>query len=210
MKKIHKTKKTTPKTAAKVMKKKAKAPVRKSPQKKPVKKAAPRAVRKIPQKPALRTIKKKAVQKPKKPAAPENKPYVPSDKEPYMCPRQLEYFKQKLMDWRDDLIRESSMTLQDLKDTSLQEPDMNDRASVETDQSLELRTRDRMRKLIKKINAALGRIEDGSYGYCEETGDPIGLKRLEARPVATLCIEAQERHERKEKIFFDPQDADRK
>ncbi|MDD3669364.1 MAG: RNA polymerase-binding protein DksA [Alphaproteobacteria bacterium] len=127
-----------------------------------------------------------------------------------MCPKHLEYFRQKLLDWRADLIRESSMTLQDLKDTSLQEPDMNDRASVETDQSLELRTRDRMRKLIKKIDAALGRIEDGTYGYCEETGDPIGVKRLDARPVATLCIEAQERHERKEKVFFDPQDADRK
>ena len=127
--------------------------------------------------------------------------YKPSEKEEYMNEMQLEYFKQKLLDWRSELMKESETTLQDLKETNLAEADANDRASSETDQSLELRTRDRMRKLIKKINQALDRIEAGTYGYCEETGEPIGLARLEARPVATLSIEAQERHERKEKNF---------
>ena len=127
--------------------------------------------------------------------------YKPSKKEEYMNEMQLEYFKRKLLDWRSELMRESETTLQDLKETNLAEADANDRASSETDQSLELRTRDRMRKLIKKINQALDRIEAGTYGYCEETGEPIGLARLEARPVATLSIEAQERHERKEKNF---------
>lgn len=129
--------------------------------------------------------------------------YKPSKKEDYMNEKQLEYFRQKLLAWRGELVKESSETLQELKETTLNEPDMNDRASNETDQSLELRTRDRMRKLIKKINQALDRIEGGNYGYCEETGEPIGLARLEARPVATLSIEAQERHERKEKTQAD-------
>ena len=129
--------------------------------------------------------------------------YKPSKKEEYMCEKHLEYFRQKLLDWRSELVKESSFTLQDLKENNLNEPDLNDRASNEADQSLELRTRDRMRKLIKKINQALDRIENGTYGYCEETGEPIGLGRLEARPVATLCIEAQERHERKEKTQAD-------
>lgn len=129
--------------------------------------------------------------------------YKPSKKEEYMNEMQLEYFRQKLLNWREDLIKESNFTLQDLKETTLNEPDLNDRASNEADQALELRTRDRMRKLIKKINQALDRIENGTYGYCEETGEPIGLGRLEARPVATLSIEAQERHERKEKTQAD-------
>lgn len=132
--------------------------------------------------------------------------YKPSSKEEYMNEKQLEYFRQKLLTWREELIRDSALTLQELKETNLNEADLNDRASSETDQSLELRTRDRMRKLIKKINAALDRIEDGTYGYCEETGEPIGLGRLEARPVATLCIEAQERHERKEKNFAEEEE----
>lgn len=127
--------------------------------------------------------------------------YKPSPKEEYMCEMQLEYFKRKLLDWRAELMKESEATLQDLKENNMQEADENDRASSETDQFMELRTRDRMRKLIKKINQALDRIENGTYGYCEETGEPIGLARLEARPVTTLCIEAQERHERKEKTF---------
>ena len=127
--------------------------------------------------------------------------YKPSKKEEYMNEMQLEYFKRKLLDWRSELMKGSASTLQDLKDNNMNEADENDRASNETDQSLELRTRDRMRKLIKKINQALDRIENGTYGYCEETGEPIGLARLEARPVATLSIEAQERHERKEKTF---------
>ena len=129
--------------------------------------------------------------------------YKPSQDEEYMNERQLEYFRQKLIDWRAELVKNSEFTLQDLKETSLQESDLNDRASSETDQFLELRTRDRIRKLIKKINAALDRIENGTYGYCEETGEPIGLGRLEARPVTTLSIEAQERHERKEKMQSD-------
>ena len=127
--------------------------------------------------------------------------YKPSTKEEYMNEKQLEYFKRKLLDWRSELMKGSETTLQDLKENNINEADENDRASNETDQSLELRTRDRMRKLIKKINQALDRIENGTYGYCEETGEPIGLARLEARPVATLSIEAQERHERKEKTF---------
>ncbi len=126
--------------------------------------------------------------------------YKPSKKEEYMNEMQLEYFRQKLIAWRSELTKESEITLQDLRENNLREADENDRASNEMDQSLELRTRDRMRKLIKKINQALDRIEDGTYGYCEETGEPIGLGRLEARPVATLSIEAQERHERKEKV----------
>ena len=129
--------------------------------------------------------------------------YKPSQDEEYMNERQLEYFRQKLVNWRAELVKNSEFTLQDLKETSLQEADLNDRASSETDQFLELRTRDRMRKLIKKINAALDRIENGTYGYCEETGDPIGIERLEVRPVATLSIEAQERHERMEKTYDD-------
>ncbi len=129
--------------------------------------------------------------------------YKPSADEEYMNEMQLEYFRQKLLEWRDELVAASENTLQNLKENSLQETDLNDRASSETDQFLDLRTRDRMRKLIKKIEAALKRIEDGTYGYCEETGEPIGLGRLEARPVTTLCIEAQERHERKEKTQAD-------
>lgn len=129
--------------------------------------------------------------------------YVPSEKEEYMNEKQLEYFRQKLLAWKAELLKESEFTLQDLKETNLRAADLNDRASNEADQSLELRTRDRMRKLIKKIDSALARIAEGTYGYCEETGEPIGLKRLEARPVATLCIEAQERHERKEKTQAD-------
>lgn len=125
--------------------------------------------------------------------------YKPSEKEPYMCEQHLLYFQQKLLDWRDELLRESAQTVEELKETNLQEPDLTDRASTETDQALDLRTKDRARKLIKKINQALERIEDGTYGFCEETGEPIGLKRLEARPIATLCLEAQEKHEKLER-----------
>lgn len=120
-----------------------------------------------------------------------------------MNPRQREYFRQKLLTWRAELLHESSETLANLQDGGLQEPDLTDRASAETDRALELRTRDRARKLISKIDAALRRIEDGSYGYCEETDEPISLKRLEARPIATLSIEAQERHERMERTRRD-------
>ncbi len=129
--------------------------------------------------------------------------YRPSNDEPFMNPTQVEYFQRKLLQWRSELLDESTQTLQHLQEETSQEPDFADRASIETDRALELRTRDRERKLITKIDAALMRIEDGSYGYCEETGDPISLRRLEARPIATLSIDAQERHERREKIYRD-------
>lgn len=125
--------------------------------------------------------------------------YKPSDKDEYMNPMQLEYFRQKLTKWKEELALESQATVEHLKDEDWNKPDPNDRASVETEAGLELRTRDRYRKLMNKIDEAIERVEDGSYGYCEETGDPIGVKRLEARPIATLSIEAQERHERFEK-----------
>ena len=129
--------------------------------------------------------------------------YRPTDDEPFMNPMQQEYFRQKLLAWRIELLQESNETLQHLQQESLSEPDIADRASLETDRSLELRTRDRERKLIAKIDDALRRIEDGSYGYCEDTAEPITIKRLEARPIATLSIEAQERHERLERTQRD-------
>jgi DnaK suppressor protein len=129
--------------------------------------------------------------------------YRPSETEPFMNPMQQEYFRQKLLGWKSELLKESSETLNHLQEESLSEPDIADRASLETDRALELRTRDRERKLISKIDEALIRIEDGTYGYCEETGEPIGIKRLEARPIATLSIEAQERHERMERTHRD-------
>ena len=132
--------------------------------------------------------------------------YRPSDDEEFMNPRQSEYFRQKLLRWRAELLREADGTLASLSEGGIHEADITDRASVETDRALELRTRDRARKLIAKIDQALGRIEAGTYGYCEETGEPIGLKRLEARPVATLSIEAQERRERRERQYGDRDD----
>ena len=129
--------------------------------------------------------------------------YKPTKDEEYMSELQLEYFRQKLIAWKEELLKESGETIDDLKEGGLNEPDLNDRASNETEKALELRTRDRMRKLIKKINQALERIEDGSYGYCEETGDPIGIARLDARPIATLSLEAQEMHERRERVYRD-------
>jgi DnaK suppressor protein len=129
--------------------------------------------------------------------------YRPSDDETFMNARQVEYFRQKLVNWKEEILRESHDTLVTLQNESLREPDVNDRASSETDWSLELRTRDRQRKLIAKIDSALHRIDDGEYGYCEVTGEPISLGRLEARPIATMTIEAQESHERKEKISRD-------
>ncbi len=129
--------------------------------------------------------------------------YRPTESEAFMNPRMKEYFRRKLLAWKEDILRESNQTLQHLQEDTSQEPDIADRASTETDRSLELRTRDRQRKLIAKIDAAMKRIDDGSYGYCEETGEPISLKRLEARPIATLSIEAQERHERRERTHRD-------
>ena len=133
----------------------------------------------------------------------EDQDYRPSDDEEFMNPRQLEYFKKKLLTWKDDILRESRETVSHLQQETENHPDLADRASSETDRALELRTRDRQRKLISKIDDALRRIEDGSYGYCEETGEPIGLQRLEARPIATLSLEAQERHERRERVHRD-------
>ena len=131
------------------------------------------------------------------------KNYRPSEKEEYMCDMQLEYFRQKLEAWKKSLVNQSEDTLEDLRQGGLNQPDDIDRAALETDKSLDLRTKDRARKLISKINEALERIADGTYGYCEETGEPIGIERLEARPIATLSIEAQERHERMEKTYDD-------
>ncbi len=129
--------------------------------------------------------------------------YRPSNDEPFMNERQLAYFRAKLLKWKADIAQEAKITLQTLKETPIQEPDQSDRASSETDWALELRTRDRQRKLIAKIDAALRRIESGEYGYCEITGDPISLQRLEARPIATMTLEAQERHERDERVSRD-------
>ena len=129
--------------------------------------------------------------------------YRPGDDEQFMNDRQREYFRAKLEAWREDILKESRETLQHLQDDSQNHPDIADRASSETDRAIELRARDRQRKLIAKIDAALQRIEDGTYGYCEETGEPISLRRLDARPIATLSIEAQERHERRERVYRD-------
>src|SRR5665213_773017 len=133
----------------------------------------------------------------------KTKSYRPTDKEPFMNERQKDYFREKLTIWRDDILKEAKETLQHLQDENQNHPDLADRASSETDRAIELRARDRQRKLINKIDAALHRIDEGSYGFCEETGEPIGIKRLEARPIATLSVEAQERHERRERIYRD-------
>jgi DnaK suppressor protein len=129
--------------------------------------------------------------------------YRPTDDEPFMNERQRDYFRRKLMAWKDEILRESSETISALQNENDNHPDIADRASSETDRAIELRARDRQRKLISKIDQALARINDGSYGYCEETGEPISLRRLDARPIATLTIEAQERHERRERIYRD-------
>jgi DnaK suppressor protein len=133
----------------------------------------------------------------------KTKSYRPSDKEPFMNERQREYFRAKLLAWREDILKEAKETLLHLQEENQNHPDLADRASSETDRSIELRARDRQRKLIAKIDEALARIDDGTYGYCEETGEPISLRRLEARPIATLSVEAQERHERRERVYRD-------
>ena len=127
--------------------------------------------------------------------------YRPTEAEAFMNERQRDYFRAKLLSWKEDILKEAKDTLQHLQDENVNHPDLVDRASSETDRAIELRARDRQRKLIAKIDAALKRIDDGSYGYCEETGEPISLKRLDARPIATLSVEAQERHERRERVF---------
>lgn len=129
--------------------------------------------------------------------------YAPSEAEEYMNPTQMEYFRLKLQDWKRELLAESRETMEHLREENWREPDISDRASLETEAELELKTRNRYFKLINKIEMALRRIDEGVYGYCEETGEPIGIRRLEARPVATLCIEAQERHEKMEKQYID-------
>ena len=129
--------------------------------------------------------------------------YQPSDSETFMNERQREYFRRKLLEWKDQILRESRDTLAALQAENENHADIADRASSETDRAIELRARDRQRKLISKIDSALARIDDGTYGYCEETGEPISLKRLAARPIATLSIEAQERHERRERVYRD-------
>jgi DnaK suppressor protein len=129
--------------------------------------------------------------------------YRPTESEPFMNDRQREYFRAKLLRWKDEILQESKETLEHLQDENQNHPDLVDRASSETDRAIELRARDRQRKVISKIDAALKRIDDRTYGYCEETGEPIGLKRLDARPIATLSLEAQERHERRERVYRD-------
>ena len=129
--------------------------------------------------------------------------YTPAEDEPFMNERQVEYFRRKLLDWKNDLMSDSKETIEGLQDGTRNIPDIADRASEETDRALELRTRDRQRKLVSKIDAALRRIDEGEYGYCEVTGEPISLKRLYARPIATMSLEAQERHERREKVHRD-------
>jgi len=133
----------------------------------------------------------------------KTKNYRPTDKEPFMNERQREYFRAKLLTWREDILKEAKETVQHLQEENQNHPDLADRASSETDRAIELRARDRQRKLIAKIDEAITPIDDGSYGYCEETGEPISLRRLEARPIATLSVEAQERHERRERVYRD-------
>jgi len=141
----------------------------------------------------MRAVKKKLI----------SDDYRPMDDEPFMSDRQRAYFRRKLMAWRDEIMRSTKETLQHLQDDSAQHADIADRATSETERALELRARDRQRKLIAKIDAAIARLDDGTYGYCEETGEPISLKRLDARPIATLSVEAQERHERRERVYRD-------
>ena len=133
----------------------------------------------------------------------QNAEYHPTEDEPFMSERQKVYFRAKLIAWKNDILREARETLENLQEENANQPDLADRASSETDRAIELRARDRQRKLIAKIDAALERLNDGTYGYCEETGEPISIKRLDARPIATLSIEAQERHEKREKVYKD-------
>lgn len=154
-------------------------------------------------KPAAAKKNAKAASPKKKTAAKLPKNYRPSDDEPFMNKRQQTYFRLKLNAWKDEIVQSNRVTLQNLQDESEKHADIADRATSEADRALELRTRDRQRKLIAKIDAALMRIDDGTYGYCEETGEPIGLRRLDARPIATLSVEAQEQHERRERVYRD-------
>lgn len=209
-----------PKTAAKKQKTAVKKNVAKTAVKKPVAKTtvkasakpnkkAPAAVAKPAPKSAAKTVARPTPRKAAKPKRNVNLPagYKPTDKEEYMNDMQVEYFRRKLTAWRDELLGESQETLNHLKEENWQESDMADRATLETDTGVELRTRNRYLKLVDKIDYALRLIDSGEYGFCEETGEPIGLKRLEARPIATLSIEAQERHERMERQYSDEEEA---
>jgi RNA polymerase-binding transcription factor len=196
-----------PKTKAKAAVK-AKAPVRSKA--KAAKKAPPKAPSKAPPKAPAAKLKTRAAgkarDKKRTVRAAESAivllpDYRPSENEPFMNEHHRVYFRQKLLTWKEEIIRQTRETLEGLHEDSTQHADLADRATSETDRALELRARDRQRKLINKIDAALARIEDGSYGYCEDTGEPIGLKRLDARPIATLSVEAQERHERRERVY---------
>ena len=196
-------KKAPAKTPAKNTVAKAKAPIAKTPTSKtsaPAKASPPSAT-----KPRTRAIDKAQDKKLTSKASSSEivlpADYRPSEDEPFMSEKHRMYFRQKLMNWKEEIIRQTKETLAGLHEDSTQHADLADRATSETDRALELRARDRQRKLIAKIDAALARIEDGSYGYCEETGEPIGLRRLDARPIATLSLEAQERHERRERVY---------
>ena len=197
---------------------KAKASAAKSPKPAAKSKAPPAKAKAAAAKPAMAKgiVAKPAAAKPVAPQIPAKKKmtgparaseivlpvnYRPSEDEPFMNGRQRVYFRQNLMAWKDEIVRQTKETLAGLHEDSTQHADLADRATSETDRALELRARDRQRKLVSKIDAALARIEDGTYGYCEETGEPIGLKRLDARPIATLSLEAQERHERRERVY---------
>lgn len=162
--------------------------------------AAPQKARAVT-KAAQKNADKKLVARAKASAIVLPPDYRPSEDEPFMNEYQRLYFRQKLLNWKEEIIRQTKETLEGLHEDSVQHADLADRATSETDRALELRARDRQRKLISKIDAALSRIEDGTYGFCEETGEPIGLKRLDARPIATLSLEAQERHERRERVY---------
>lgn len=191
------------KTATKRAPTKAKAKPKAAPAK-TVAKRTTKAVTKTVAKPAAkkkRAASKNARVRQSQIVLPEG--YLPTDDEPFMNAVQREYFRVKLVNWKDDIIRQTRETIAGLTTDSSQHADLADRATSETDRALELRARDRQRKLVAKINSALARIEDGSYGYCEETGEPISLRRLDARPIATLSIEAQERHERRERVYRD-------
>jgi len=177
----------TKRTASAATKTKSSTPAKAKPQAKPA--------------PKRKTVGKKMASRAKASSIVLPPDYRPSEDEPFMSDKQRLYFRQKLLAWKEEIIRQTKETLAGLHEESIQHADLADRATSETDRALELRARDRQRKLIAKIDAALARIEDGSYGYCEETGEPIGLKRLDARPIATLSVEAQERHERRERVY---------
>ena len=187
---------------------KPKATAKPTPKPKPIAKKAPKALKaKAKAKPKPKQKAKKLTVKPKSvsysPSTRLPEGYFPSEREEFMNPLQIEYFRQKLLRWREELLDEANSTLSNLSDENFQKPDITDRAQIESDTSLQLRARDRERKLLSKIEAALRRIEEGTYGYCEETDEPISLKRLEARPIASLSLDAQERHERLERIHRD-------